>query len=380
MTEPVKLPLHDKHTSAGAVFGEQAGWTVPLHYRGAIREAAEVRARAGLFDMSHFGRIRIRGDQALDLLEKTFAAGIARQEDDTAMRTLACDQRGGIMDDGLLLRLEGYWLYICQPCNRQKMLDHMAAMSAGMSVKIDDQTGGTSQLAVVGPAAAGLLDSVLPEKVSDKPDGFVKVGSMMIAKYVAIRSSPCGLWGLQVIIPNMLAGQAWRFVTEKAGDKAVAPAGAIAADILRLEAGLPKYGAELNQTIDPITAGLDASLDFNHDFLGRQAIEEIRQKGPSRRLVGLIIESAGQSGQSAKPDPDSNPSSIPPQGAELFVETAGDRRVAGSITSATFSPVLEKTIAMACVAADCARDGTILEIQSSAQPIKCAVTTPPFVK
>jgi aminomethyltransferase len=363
-----KPAVHAKHVAMEAKFGDEAGWEVPLSYGDALGEVEAVRSRAGVFDVSHVGRIRIRGNGALDLLERICTHDVAHQEDDTAVRTLLCNERGGILADGLLVRTESFWILTCSPCCREKVLEHLAAQAADFDVKFDDQTTKTAMLTVAGPAAPEMLDAVLPIKVASLPDGAVKVGSLMIARYMALRTGVTGTWSLEVILPNMVAGQAWRFITQKAGDNCIAPAGMAARDVLRIEAGRARYGHELNETIDPITAGLEAMVDFEHEFLGRGAIVEVRDKGAARKRVGLILTMP--TGKPGSPD-------IPRLGAPVLRAGGGE---VGTVTSGTYSPTLEKVIAMAYVAPDVASVGTELQVSMESGPAGANVAELPFVR
>jgi len=365
--ELLKLPLHDRHVDAGANMGVEGGWEVPLSYGGAVSEAAEVRRFAGVFDISHVGRIRIHGDQALDLVERLCTADIVHQEDDTARYTLLLNDTGCVLADAIVARLEGFWLITTDPCNRLKVLQHAQAVGEDLSVKVDDQTAKGAMLAVSGSAAREVLDAALPEKPGDLPSGGAKIGSLMIARYIVMRISYTGMWGMEVILPNMFVAKAWRFITEKAADNCLEPAGTAARDILRVEAGLCRYGHELNETIDPITAALEYAVDFDHDFVGRAALQAIRDKGISRRRVGLCF---------AQDEPDV--SLIPRLGMSVY---NADGLEVGTVTSGTFSPALQRAVAMAYVAGDLAHRGTALRVQVAQQsePIAAEVTELPFV-
>ena len=274
----LKTVLHDRHVSAAARMGPWEGWDMPLDYGDADGEVAEVRARAGVFDISHLGRIRIRGDGAVDLLERLCTSDAARQEDDTAAVTLLCNDAGKIIDAGILIRLESDWVLTCSAAARQKVLEHVQANAADFDVKVSDQTQNTAHIWACGRAAAGILDAVLPEKVSPLPRGAAKTGSFVVARYIASRTGCTNLWSLEVILPNMLANQAWSFITAKAGANAIRPAGMSAREILRKEASLPRRGSDFDDTTDPITAGFERAVDFNHDFLGRDAVLKIKQQ------------------------------------------------------------------------------------------------------
>jgi glycine cleavage system T protein (aminomethyltransferase) len=342
-----KSPLHDRHVAMDARMGPDGGWEMPLSYRGATEEVEQTRARAGVFDISHVGRIRIRGDEALELVERACTADVIRQEDDTALLTLLCNESGGVIDQCAILRLENCWLLNTSPINREKVLAHLRALGEGMSVRIDDQTPGSALFCVAGAEAETLLGAALPVRVAGMAPGQVKTGSFMIARYIALRSESLGVWALEVMVPKMLAGQAWRFVTDKAGENAVAPAGMTARDVLRIEAGRCRYGHELNETIDPFTAGLGHAVDFDHDFLGRGALESLRDKPTTRRRVGLVLEDTGIGGP------------IPRLGDEVF---DSEGKAVGSVTSGTFSPVRGRIVAMAYVTPDAAAEGGELRL------------------
>ena len=363
--EPKKLPLDAAHRAMDARMAQESGWDVPLSYYGALDEAAETRRLASVFDISHVGRIRVRGRDATRLVAELCTTDVVHQEDDTVAYTLLLNESGGVLADAIIARLEGFWLITVDPCNRQKVLGHAAAVGADMSVKVDDQTEKGAMVAISGPGACEVLDSVLPEKPGDLARGSAKIGSMMIARYIVMRTSYAGMWGLEVILPKMFIAKAWRFITEKAGDKALKPAGAAARDILRIEAGLCRYGYELNETVDPITASLESLVDFDHEFTGKDALVEIRNKGVSRKRAGLLFDAC-------------EPSDIPRQGDTVFDAEGSE---VGVITSGTFSPTLDCPIAMAQVSLQSTEPGTALEAEltSTGKKVSAKVTNLPFV-
>jgi len=358
--------LHDKHVAAEASMGDVAGWRMPLSYRGVLDEVRQVRATAGVMDVSHIGRIRIRGDGALAVLEYACTHDVARQDDNTATPSLLVNESGGIIDAVTLLRLEEHWLMLCSPINRLKVLEHLTILADAMDAKVDDQTTKTTMIEVAGPAAVNALDHVLPEKASAMAGNGAKSGSFMIAHYTVARAAGLGVWAINVAISNLFAGQAWRFITAKAGDNCIAPVGLSARDVLRIEAGQPAYGWELNETIDPYTAGLDGRVDFGHTFIGIDALRKLAAGTPARKRAGLVLapSSAGLHGDN-----------IPRQGDAV---RAGDREI-GTITSATYSPTLDRIIALAYVAADIADTDQPVTIDRAGSPLEAKTTSLPFV-
>jgi len=364
--ELLKTALHGKHVAMEARMGSDGGWAMPLSFRGAVEEVDAVAACAGVFDISNVGRIRIRGDEALDLVERVCTADVVRQEDDTARFTLLCNEAGGVIDQCLALRIDDWWLLTTSPINRLKVLEHLRAVGEGMAVKIDDQTTRTTMVCVAGAQAEGMLDRSLPIRVAGLKRGQIKTGTLMIARYIALRTCYMGAWALEVILPNMFAGQAWRFITNKAGDNAAPPAGAAARDVLRIRAGRCRYGHELNETIDPFTADLGRAVSFDHDFLGRGALEALAGKAPPRRRVGLVMDIPADAAGSG---------AIPGLGTPVARADGGQ---VGTVTSGTIGAEGDQVIAMAYLARDAADAGAdVLVGQDNPRPAK-VVSLPPI--
>ncbi len=328
--------------AAGGRMVEFAGWHVPLLYGSILDEHAAARGTAAVFDVSHMGRLRIRGDWAFKLLDRACTADVLGQEDDTVRYSLLCNESGGVLDDVSVSRLADYWLVVCNADNHQKVLSHLQALNevGEFDATIEDLTDETAMLAVQGPEAMARLAGLLPAEVTGIGRYEVASGTLGFLPYVATRTGYTGEDGLEVIVPAAAAAKAWEFVTgEKIG---VAPAGLGARDVLRIEAGLPLYGHELNETIDPITAGLARVVREGGSYLGASALAAIRRRGSARTLVGLKLDTRR----------------IARQGAEVLI--AG--REAGVVTSGTFSPSCGASIAMAYVdrsVAETGREATV---------------------
>lgn len=360
--------LHDCHMALEAKMGQEGDCLVPLSYGNALGEVGQTRQRAGVIDMSHTVRIRFRGDHALDLLERICTHDVAHQQDDSLAQSLLCNERGGIIAEIELLRLESSWLMTSSAGNRASLLEYVQLQGAGMNVKIEDLTLKQARIDVLGPQAKELLDAVLPFKVSDLKNGGVKEGSMLLVKYIAARSDMGGLWGAQVYLPELLAAKAWNFITHKAGDRAIKPLGLAALDVLRIEEGIVRYGHEINQTIDPVTARLENMLHMGHEFVGREALLQLQQRRPARVRVGLLLESSNRLA-AAKEIKDSIflfdlQDIIPRQGAAIL-DSAGSE--IGVVTSGTYSPTMSSAIAMGYISASAAQVGgdVLLDIQGT---------------
>ena len=280
--EVLRSPLYDRHVAAGAEMAVEAGWQMPARYGEVAEEMRQVRSRAGAFDLTHYGRVRVRGGGAVELLSRLCTADAVHQEDDTAIDTLLCNDSGGIVDLCRLLRLEGFWVLVTSPECRLRVLGHAQAQAEQFGAKVDDQTEKVAAIAVIGPEAPRLLDAVLPIKVSHLPDDHAAVGSVLVAKYIAVRRNVGDLWGIEVMLTHMLFGQAWRFITDKAGANAIAPCGMEAWESLRIAAGVPRHGREFDESTDPFAAGLEGLVSFDHEFIGADALARLRDKESPR--------------------------------------------------------------------------------------------------
>lgn len=339
MTDEEKAPalaLHDKHMAMEARFAVEAGWNVPLSYGSALEEVETAHRDAVVCDVSSLTRLRIAGNDALELLERLCTHDVARQEDDCAQLTCLCNDSGGIIDCGYLYRLENHWLLTGDPGNHDKLLAHLELHAEGLDVKIKDQTWRSCQFWVTGANAARRLDDLLGREVSTMPPGALRSESYLVAKVIASRTGYGPLWSLEVIVPGLLAGQAWQFVTARSREKALLPLGYAARDVLRIQAGLCRYGHEINEAIDPYTAGLGRCVRPEGGFLGAKALVQ-RAKDVSRRRCRIAME-ASEAGGSA---------SIPRMGAEVL-DCQGN--TIGTVTSGTYCPIRNVSLAMAYVA------------------------------
>ncbi len=362
---PNRSPLHEYHVKAGARLAVRDGWEMPADYGSLDQECAQLHTRAAVMDLTCDGRIRVRGDGALGMLEHLCTADVARQEDDTAIRSLLLNQRGGVIDQVTVMRLDGWWVLTCSPGRRQAVLEHIQSHAGQFDAKVDDQTLKTATVAVVGPMAADILDRLLPDKASRLTPGEVKVGSMMIARYIAARTGATGLWSLEVTLPNMLVGQAWKFITAKAGQNALSLAGMDAREVLRIEAHLPRWGHEMDDNTDPISAGLGGAVCFEKDFLGAEAVAAARQAGVSRRRVAWSMEAGA------------------PPGREAAI-TRGDGLLdmagvpIGSVTSAAFSPSVGTWLGQARAKTGLLGVGSVVAIETADGQRHCATVAEVF--
>jgi len=259
-------------------------------------------------------------------------------------------------------RYESQWLMVCNAGNRMKVLAHLHEHAEGRNVTIDDQTEQTVMLAVQGPAAMDLFRRHVPIPIGElKRYGFAS-GTYMGMNYTVFRSGYTGEDGVEVILPATAGMFAWEYITRENedGESTVRPAGLAARDTLRLEAGMPLYGHELSEDVDPISAGCGWCVDLDKSFLGAEALRRIQSAGPQRRMTGLALEGRRIARQ------------------DSMIANAG--QPVGVVTSGTLSPTLDRSIAMGYVDAEILDNAAPLTVDVRGTMIPATPVPLPFYK
>lgn len=360
---PLRTPLHAFHTARNAKFVDFAGWEMPMTYGsgegcGIIPEHNHVRTSGGLFDVSHMGRARISGRHARRLLERVCTRRISDMQTGQCRYSLACNAHGGVHDDIIVYRIDDdEFLVVVNASNREKMLRHFEAVrTAGdLTAKIVDETTKTAMVAIQGPKVMELVSKFSKEIPSLKRYRFA-VKNLLIVKLIVSRTGYTGEDGVEVILPASMVDMALKLLLKDAGmDEAsplIRPAGLGCRDTLRIEAGMPLYGHELNEDINALSCGVDFAIALDKDqdergepYIGMEALKKVRDEGgPKRRLAGIALEGK----RSAR------------QGMKLFI----DGKESGEISSGCLSPTLGYPIAMAFVDRDLAAEGVAVEIDT----------------
>jgi len=351
-----RTALYDAHKARGAKLVDFAGWEMPLLYTGIVEEHVYTRTASSVFDVSHMGRVFFRGPDALELLDRVCTRNCANLAVGRCGYSHICNESGGILDDVIVSRDQAHWIMVCNAANHEKILAHLRDHAAGRNVEIDDRTEATAMMAIQGPATMKLFREHIPIPFGEiKRYGFVS-GSYMGMDYTLFRSGYTGEDGLELILPAAGGVLAWEFLSQEGDSErpTVKPAGLGARDTLRLEAGMPLYGHELSEQIDPLSAACDWAVDLNKDFIGAAALRKIHSDGPKRKLVGLTLDGRR----------------IARQGALLRNESG---RTVGEVTSGTFGPTVQKSIAMAYVDAPLAVDEARLFVDLRGEPSPAVV-------
>lgn len=368
----LRTPFYDTHTKANARMVDFAGWEMPLLYGSIIEEHNQCRTSGAMFDVSHMGRLYINGRHGRKFIERVVTRKVSDMVVGQCRYGLVCNEKGGVMDDILVYRLVDKWLIVCNASNRAKVLAHFHAVikAEALVVEIDDVTESTAMLAFQGPKVmeqVAKISSTIPQL---KNYHFTEK-NLMIVKLVVSRTGYTGEDGVEVILGAKTAKYAYDLLMGKGDSGAIKPAGLGARDTLRIEAGMPLYGHELDEETDPLSAGLKFGVSLGKEkasdaqveiprFIGQDALEAIAANGVSKTLVGLKM--LGRR--------------TPRQGAQVLV----NGEAAGTITSGCMSPTLQVPIAMAFLKPGAAKVGDTVEIAFGENREKAEVCALPFYK
>ena len=356
-------PLATRHEALGARMIDFAGWRMPVQYGSILDEHRSVRERAGLFDLSHMGELVVEGPDAGDALATALVTNPPSLAVGRAHYSMICAPNGGIIDDLIVYRLaEDRFMVVANAANAQVVSEAFGERLRGSRAVLDDQSLATGLVAIQGPRS---VDALAP--LTDVDLGALRYYGIAeglvagIAAHVA-RTGYTGEDGFEVFVETARTGELWDALLDAVRGVDGGPVGLGARDTLRLEAGMPLYGNELDLTTTPYDAGLGrvVKLDKPNDFVGRAALEKAAAEEPKRRLVGLIVEGRG----------------IARHGYPVH---AGDRRT-GIVTSGTQSPTLGVPIAMAYVAPSDAEPGTMVDIEIRDTRVPARVVPLPFYK
>ena len=353
-------PLYDEHVRLGARMVPFAGWEMPVQYTGVIEEHNAVRGRAGMFDVSHMGRVEVHGRDAGRFLRYICTwdmTGLAAGEGHYAA---SCNEAGGILDDVYVFCLAPErHLIIVNASNAPKMRAWMRDQIGASNARLVDRHESTAMIAVQGPEALGRLAGLLGKAFvgSIKPRRCAEVewqGQTMFAS----RTGYTGEDGLELVVEAAVAPELWRALL----DAGVTPAGLGARDTLRLEAALLLYGNDMDEDTNPFEVGLDwvVTFDDEADFLGRAALQHIEKAGVARTLVCFRALDRG----------------VMRHGCAVIREGES----VGAVTSGTFSPTLGVSIGMGFVPSALSAEGTRLDVDVRGRALPVEIVPRPFYK
>ncbi|MFN8543189.1 MAG: glycine cleavage system aminomethyltransferase GcvT [Candidatus Binatia bacterium] len=356
-----RTPLYDVHRALGARCVEFAGWDMPVAYDGPLEEHHAVRRQCGLFDVSHMGEVELHGPGAEALCQRLTVNDTRRLGLGDAQYNLLCNDDGGVLDDLLVYRLEAERFLLVVNAGGIATDVAWIRRHAGADVAVEDRSDATALLALQGPEAEAALRSLTPLDLRAVRPFTARRALVGGVDALVSRTGYTGEDGFEIFVDAGAAVVMWDGLLAAARRRGGRPAGLAARDTLRLEAGLPLYGSDMDATSSPLEAGLGWVVKLDKGpFIGRERAVRETEAGVRRRLVGLELDEAG----------------IARHGFAVWHE---DERV-GDITSGAKSPTLGSFIAMAYVRADVAAVGTRLAVEIRGRRVPARVTRRPFYR
>jgi aminomethyltransferase len=361
--------LFEAHAALGAKLVDFAGWEMPIQYSGVVDEYHTVRQAAGLFDVSHMGRVLVQGEGALPFLQRVTTNDVARLAVGESHYSMVCNPQGGIKDDIFVYRVGPDEFYLCvNASNREKIIAWLQAQNGDERLTIRDRSEDVAQLALQGPVARSILGHLsLPELDALEPRQCVAVSLFGSRSFIS-RTGYTGELGYELYVPAEHAGRLWGLLLSKGHAIGLKPAGLGARDLLRLEMGYLLYGNDISEETTPLEAGVPWVVDFDKGpFIGRDALARQRETGVRRRLVAFeLLEKA-----------------VPRHGFKILpINTGTDSpgQPIGEVTSGNLSPILQKGIGLGYVPPTVSAAGSSIAVEIRGRLVPAVVVKPPFYR
>ena len=354
--------LSQKHISLGAKMVPFAGYNMPVSYSGLNDEHATVRNAVGVFDVSHMGEFILKGEHALDLIQRVTSNDASVLTDGKAQYSCLPNNDGGIVDDLIVYRIdEKSYMLVVNASNIDKDWNWISKHNTA-NVEMHNISEKTSLLAIQGPKALDTLQKLTDIKLADIPYySFTKGTFNGVENVVVSNTGYTGAGGFEIYFENEYAEKMWDSIFAAGAEFGIKPIGLGARDTLRLEMGFCLYGNDIDDTTSPIEAGLGWITKFTKDFTNRTAIEKQKTEGVTKKLVGFEMIDRG----------------IPRHDYQIADATGN---IIGKVTSGTQSPTLNKALGMGYVNKDFAKSDTEIFILIRDKAIKAKVCKMPFLK
>jgi aminomethyltransferase len=356
-----RTPLYDLHVELGARMVDFGGWDMPVNYGSQIEEHHAVRRDAGVFDVSHMCVIDARAPRVREFLSRLVANDVAKlTTSGKALYSCMLNQQGGVIDDLIIYFIdESYFRIVVNAGTRDKDLAWMRQVAAPFGVQLTERID-LAMLAVQGPNARARVAELLPAEQRGAALALEVFSGQQLGEWFVARTGYTGEDGFEIMLPAAAATPLWRELNAHG----VKSAGLGARDTLRLEAAMNLYGNDMDETQNPLESGLAWTVSFDNparDFIGRKALEALKAAGLGKKLVALVLDDRGVLRGHQKVI------TAPGEGADSF----------GEITSGTFSPTMEKSIALARVPR---ATGTSVQVDIRGKLLNARVVKAPFVR
>ena len=359
-------PLIDAHRKAQGKLVDFAGWEMPIQYSGVVDEYQAVRHHAGLFDVSHMGRISITGPGSLAFLQRVTTNDVSTLSVRQSQYSMICAPNGGIKDDIFVYHVKPYEFLVCvNASNRETIVAWLhKKVAQAQACKVQDQSASLAQIAIQGPASRDILTAAGLTDLSTLKIRQCLDATLCGRSIVVTRTGYTGELGYELYLPAEGAPQIWDRLLEAGRPLGMKPAGLGARDLLRLEMAYLLYGNDMNEETTPIEAGAEWVVKFDKgEFIGRTELLAQHTDGPARRLVAFeLIEKA-----------------VPRHGFKILSVQAPHAQI-GEVTSGNLSPILQKGIGLGYVAPTVAQPGSSILIDIRGKSCPAVVVKPPFYK
>lgn len=359
-----KTSLHDRHVRAGARMVPFTGWDMPVQYTGIVDEHQAVRTAAGIFDVSHMGELEMRGEHAAAVVDYLITNDATKLVDGQAMYTCACSEQGIILDDLIVYRVaQDRWLIVCNASNRAKMAD-VFRKAAENHCEFEDKSDGIALVALQGPKAFDVLDKAGADaaKLRELKSFHFRDAVIANVRCTAARTGYTGEDGVEIFCAWDDAPALWDQLLELGKPLGLKPAGLGARDTLRLEARLSLYGNDIDETTNPIEAGLGWVVKLDKPtFVGKEALAKVKAGPLPRKLVGFEVTGRG----------------IARHGYPL---RDLDGKEVGICTSGSPAPTVGKNIGLGYLPSEMTAVGTKFFVDCRGKNVEAVVVKTPFYK
>ena len=359
-----ETPLVEAHRALNAKLVDFAGWLMPIQYKGVLEEYYAVRKAAGLFDVSHMGRIEVSGDQAEAFLQWISTNDVSRLQVGQAQYGMVCHASGGILDDVFVYKTGSSTFLVCvNASNREKILQwffkHQAEKFGGAVIR--DQSAELAQIAIQGPASKAIMQKLMGAHIETlKPRYCMALEGREFSGLLS-RTGYTGEIGYEWYLPAAQAPQAWDRLLKAGAEFEAKPAGLGARDLLRLEVGYLLYGNEIDENTSPLEADAEWVVAWNKGaFQGQLALRQQKEDGLTRQLAAFEMVDRG----------------IPRHDMVIF----SNGQSVGKVTSGNFSPILQKGIGLGYLPPALCKDGLSIEVDIRGKRVQAKVVTLPFYK
>lgn len=359
-----QTPIYAEHKKLGARIVPFAGWEMPIQYTGIVEEHRAVRTAAGLFDVSHMGELELRGEHTASVIDNLITGDAAGLDDGKALYTCACNEQGTILDDLIVYRIaRDAFLVVCNAGNRDKISAHFRLAAEG-HCEFDDVSDKTALLALQGPRALEILGLAGKDAAACAELKSFQFRDAVVANVRATvaRTGYTGEDGVEIFCASADAAHLFRTLLELGKSKGLEPVGLGARDTLRLEAALSLYGNDIDETTNPLEAGLGWIVKMNKPrFIGKEALERVQKDGMPRKIVAFEMTGRG----------------IARHGYPLC-DSQG--KPVGTCTSGAPSPTLGKNIGLGYLPAALSAVGTEFQVDCRGKLVSAVVVKRPFYK